>query len=315
MYRFRVAAIMIALLLVVGMWVNQPQAQNIDQNSGNFVEAQDENSDVPFNWQGTEFVNQRAFVDSGLRCGSKMNPEMMKEAERDFLSKLQGVEQINPQARVIPVYFHVIGSTTNTSGGVTDQMISSQMSVLNNAYASAGISFNLVSVDRTVNNTWYTMGYGSTAETQAKTALRKGGKESLNVYTANIGGGLLGWATFPSSYASSPAKDGVVLLNASLPGGTAAPYNLGDTGTHEVGHWAGLYHTFQGGCSKTNDYVSDTPQEKSAAYGCPTNRDTCTRDAGLDPTKNFMDYTDDSCMDQFSAGQITRMNSQLATYR
>jgi hypothetical protein len=227
---------------------------------------------------------------------------------------------LNVSGGVIDVHFHVVSADNGSTGNISDQMINSQMNVLNAAFANWGWSFRLVSTTRTPNSTWFNGCYGS-AETAMKNALHQGSADDLNIYTCNPSNGILGYATFPSSYSSAPSKDGVVLLYSSLPGGTAAPYNLGDTGTHEVGHWMGLYHTFQGGCarSETNggDYVSDTPAERSAAYGCPSGRDTCTgsRFPGLDPISNFMDYTDDFCMDRFSTGQDARMDSLFTTYR
>lgn len=255
-------------------------------------------------------------------CGTREYSETeLAQVEAEFAALAPWKDHFNAAPTApINVYWHVVNSGTAASAGnISDGMINAQINVLNAAYAGTGFQFQLVSTDRTTNATWYNNCYATTSSSESamKSALRKGTADDLNIYTCNPSGGILGYATFPSSYASAASKDGVVLLHSSLPGGTAAPYNLGDTATHEVGHWLGLYHTFQGGCSKTGDSVSDTPAEKSAAFGCPTGRNTCTTSPypGNDPILNFMDYTDDSCMNSFSPGQSTRMAAQWGTYR
>lgn len=264
---------------------------------------------------------------SFLRCGTPTpNEKQLELREQHFKAMKDSAAKAGTStgdvARAngsvtVDVYFHVI-TDTKGNGNLSNTQINNQMAVLNAAYANTPFKFNLVTIDTSANDSWYTAGHGSTAETQMKTALRKGDATDLNFYTNNMGGGLLGWATFPSDYASKPLMDGVVVLVHSLPGGSAAPYNEGDTATHEVGHWLGLYHTFQGGCSGSGDYVSDTPAEKSPAYGCPTGIDSCTKGknaAGIDPITNFMDYSDDACMYEFSAGQALRADEQVKTYR
>ena len=218
----------------------------------------------------------------------------------------------------IDVYFHVIHDGAN--GQITQGMVDAQMAVLNSSFPSLSsdihteVDFNLVTTDWTDNAAWFTAGYGSPAETAMKSALREGNATVLNIYSNGMTGGLLGWATFPTSYTSNPLNDGVVILYQTLPGGGADPYDEGDTATHEVGHWLGLYHTFQGGCSKSGDLVSDTAGERSPAYGCPVGRDSC-RKGGVDPIDNFMDYTDDSCMDNFTNGQVERLRIVSDLYR
>jgi Pregnancy-associated plasma protein-A len=250
--------------------------------------------------------------------GGAAEPNIDAAYQRELAQRKAGTL---PHARItavggkIKVHIHVINNGSGIAhGDIPQSQIDDQMAVLKAAYAPGAWKFKLADVTRTTNASWYTMTPGSGAELAAKTALREGSADDLNIYTANLGGGLLGWATFPSSYAGDPIDDGVVILFSSVPGGSAVPYNEGDTATHEVGHWMGLYHTFQGGCSKVNDMVKDTPPEASPAFGCPAGRDTCPKH-GLDPIINFMDYTDDPCMNTFTPGQFDRMEQQFTLYR
>ncbi len=215
----------------------------------------------------------------------------------------------------VPVRFHVIRNN-NAQGGVSNAQIDAQMQVLNQAFrgntspdaAPTRFRFRLASTDRTNNSDWYNWTFNDD-DRPAKRALHQGGTKTLNIYTASLEGGLLGYAFFP---VPNPLfKDGVVLLNESLPGGSAAPYNLGDTATHEVGHWLNLFHTFEQNCAAPGDRVDDTPYENynNNPFACNEALDSCPSRPGTDPVHNFMSYGDDPCLDRFSAGQATRMTN------
>ncbi len=223
-----------------------------------------------------------------------------------------GTGPLSQSITTIPVAFHVVRGSFGV-GNVTQAMIDDQIDVMNAGFAATNFRFSFASVDYTTNSTWYNAGPNTSAERAMKQALAISPATTLNLYTTG-GAGFLGWAYFPGSFSEDDAQNGVVVLYSSLPGGSAFPYNEGDTATHEVGHYLGLYHTFQGGCGFSGDFVSDTPAEQTEAYGCPAGRNTCSS-AGDDPIHNFMDYTDDACMFEFSAGQSARMDAQVATYR
>jgi hypothetical protein len=144
----------------------------------------------------------------------------------------------------------------------------------------------------------------------------------LNIWVCNLGGGLLGYATPPSSW-SNP-NDGVVIgYNYFGNMGTATanpsnPYRKGRTATHEVGHWLNLDHLWgNGNCD--SDQVSDTPQQDDENYTCgpfPLQAVSCnTTGANGTMFTNYMDYTNDACMNLFTNGQKTRMLAAINNYR
>ncbi|HEX8335259.1 MAG TPA: zinc metalloprotease [Pyrinomonadaceae bacterium] len=266
-----------------------------------------------------------------LKCGTREPEEHEKKLIENNSRRMRELRTASDPSSslertagsvTINVYFHVITNRKN-QGNISQAMIDNQIKVLNDAYAGATggantpFRFQLFSVSRTQNDQWFGAVIGSRAERQMKNALHQGTAKDLNFYTNGMGQNLLGWATFPWDYAGDPTMDGIVCHYQTLPGGTYSPYNLGDTATHEAGHWLGLYHTFQGGCTLTNDEVSDTNAQSSSTSGCPTGRDSCQIDGAnrLDPIENFMDYSTDSCMYLFTAGQSVRMDDKHAAYR
>ena len=273
-----------------------PESKALVRDMVSDVQYQDENG----NW-----------VD-GVRCGTAPTPN-------DVLSQVQNaIENNKSQRRTsrnmvnVQVAFHVIYAS-NGAGNISNDMIIDQIEVLNDAYAPYDIVFTLVSVDYTMNDSWYND--MEQYESAYKQQLHVDPVHHLNIYTGNMPG-LLGWSYMPYSWPENSYMHGVCLLYSCLPGGTAYPYNAGDTATHEVGHYLGLSHTFLNGCSATNDNVADTPQENDGnnIYSC-NNTDTCPNDPGMDPVHNFMTYTDDACLNQFTDGQGARMENMIATYR
>ena len=270
----------------------------------------------------------------------KAHHEELEELTQRFAATYDGKVSTRAVVR-IPVVFHVVLNST-LDQNVSDAQIAAQLKVLNDDFrklnadaANVPDEFKPVAADLEVEFVMAARtpaGLATNGIERRQTTVPSFGDDKvkrfadggldawnatkyLNVWLCNLGGGLLGYATFPSSLAGSPATDGVVCLYSSVPRGKAAPYNIGRTATHEVGHWLNLYHTFQGGCIKSTskgDGVADTPAESSSAFGCPIGRNTCPTIAGNDPTSNYMDYTDDGCMNFYSLGQKARAQSIFA---
>lgn len=241
----------------------------------------------------------------------------------------------------VPVVVHVVYNTP--AQNISDAQIQSQIDRLNKDFrnlntdklpsthaffslaSDAGIDFCIAKIAQN--------GSATTGITRTSTATiqfsdnddvkfaSSGGEDAwnatkyLNIWVCNLSGDLLGYAQFPGGAAST---DGVVIgyKNFGTTGIVEAPYDLGRTATHEIGHWLNLEHIwgddefFPDKCSES-DNVSDTPNQETQTTGCPSTvkTDNCTTTPPGIMYQNYMDYTDDACMVMFTNGQIIRMKA------
>lgn len=225
---------------------------------------------------------------------------------------------------VIPVVVNVLYKTA--AENISDAQIQSQIDVLNKDFTATNSDFNstpslFAGVATNVDITFELVTINRKATTKTSWGTRDAMKKSkqgginptsptttLNLWVCTIGGGILGYAQFPGG---STATDGVVCdskyVGVTSNSGTAYPYNLGRTATHEVGHWMNLRHIW-GDTTCGSDLVSDTPTHNTANYGVPVypHLSTCTG-TPVEMTMNYMDYTDDRGMYMFTNGQKARI--------
>lgn len=260
-------------------------------------------------------------------AGLSAVPDQPKAAANTpFLARMAIAPRLPGRVNV-PVYVHVIkGTHRGERSPAGPKRVKRMLRVLNRGFhgkeskanTRTRYTFVLRKIDYTRREGWYhAFLYGPRDDRMRKT-LHRGGKGTLNIYIN--GGGpkgepVLGWTTFPWQQHKHPRLDGVTVNWRAMPWGTLKRYHQGDTVIHETGHWMGLFHTFQGGCGRRGDMVADTPAEAEPSYACNTHRDTCKDQAGRDPVHNFMDYSWDTCMNQFTPDQVDRMDRSFAKYR
>lgn len=255
------------------------------------------------------------FVLQGRGCATTRPNHYQVQRNDERISRFRTFER----AERIDISIHFVHIMDGDLGKISLDQRVEQIRVLNDAFNSMGVYFSY-DEDQVIhhnNPEWYRMDHGSAEEREAKSQLQKSPQTHLNFYTAGISGGLLGWATFPWELDGDPAKDGVVLLDESLPLGNAEPFNLGQTATHEIGHWLGLYHTFQGGCGEFGDHVSDTPAHSSPNSGTPEDglpHNACNT-GEFAPIHNYMNYVHDEWMTEFTGEQEERIWNHIQIYR
>lgn len=277
-----------------------------------------------------------------VKQNSMLDP-VYKQAYEQFQNNamLSTAKQALADTLTIPVVVHVLYNKSVEN--ISDARIFSQIKVLNNDFhrtnadagntpfviqaAAGGIAIKLVMANIDLNGKPFngiTRNYTSVAGFESNDAMKRnssGGvdawdaKSYLNIWVCNLKDDLLGFAQYPGGPA---ATDGLVIDYEAMGVGGSAPYNLGRTCTHELGHYFGLYHIWgdEDNCAM-DDYVDDTPLQATSTKGCPKFPlyDKCTSGGNGIYFMNYLDYTTDACMNMFTKGQITRMTNSILTYR
>jgi Pregnancy-associated plasma protein-A/Secretion system C-terminal sorting domain len=290
----------------------------------------------------TDQIHQQAIIK---------NPEIIQyEANMNKLAREQSSSPINFKTGsilYIPVVFHIIHQ--NGVENISQAQIMNELKILNTDYRKMGrdsydslstsplaadmqIEFRLAQYDPNGNKSDGINRIYSTATVNADDGVKAlsywDSNRYLNVWVVSsinnsvsgIQGTVLGYAQFPYSRPSQPTTDGIIVKANQV--GTVGIGDLGQVGrtlTHEIGHWLGLYHPFQGGCvggtssncSAEGDQVCDTPPVANPSFGCTVNQNTCHNDIPdlNDLVKDYMDYANGNCMNLFTAGQKTRIYS------
>ncbi len=249
----------------------------------------------------------------------------IEDLDQDTARWIEGLVKSLPRPELrlagsveIPVAFHVVYA--GPKGRVSDQKIAALINNLNAAFSGSPFSFRLAKVDRTNNKTWYGNCLSLNNEKAMKRRLAVDPRRTLNIYTCKtsnfpVTGGVLGYAYYPFTFPENSYMHGAVIHPSLMPGGHPKVGVHGYIVAHELGHYLGLYHTFQGGCGTAGDLVADTPDEAKPTGNCAAGTDTCPAFPGLDDVTNFMNYGDDVCMNHFTPGQIQRMVEQTSAFR
>ena len=265
-------------------------------------------------------------LESQLEEDPKMEMKM-EQIEAHFMNiENSGVREVNGVVN-IPVVVHVIYN--NSTENISDAQVLSQIDVLNEDFRRTNSDADDTWSQATDSEIEFCMatsdpfGNATTGIVRTSTSVSafgtndqmkfssSGGADAwptsdyLNIWVCDISGGILGYAQFPGGAAST---DGIVIdyQYFGTVGTASAPFDLGRTATHEVGHWLNLRHIWGDGSCSVDDFVSDTPTSNAANYGCDVGSSAC---GSVDMVQNYMDYSDDACMNLYTVGQRNRMRA------